>query len=955
MYSSRSSDRAVECLLLVLDSDALFNPQSLHQESRSQEQEDLRVTRVRHEFSRFFPDSRSHTVLTDVISIIITGLLIIMKSAQDLLVSTSPAASGSSSPRSPSSQSYSFPVRRSPAQSSPTGGHDSGISCDASLASSPIMGRPFSPSHVRIARRRFPVLLCHSPSLPSIQSSSSLTELDTGLGDQETDIEFKDHAEEGCVEKEKDQPDDRVGRLGRRISFPLDTASQSVAYQQYYQRSECQASESGQTTSSSHNSISGTTGSGTGSVLDQRTRSMLLIPSSKAVTGSRGSDCRQVLRRDFERSGVARRLSNLFPAEAERLSRTQSSFVLNLSKNPSGSSDATLRSVMDRVRIFESLPDHSPLSRSCSQLHTAGMHFPMPMKSVSVTPNDNQSLALFNKLSGRDVSLATVGPDCYVSAHSLTSGSRRYEDRAVNGRTSGDRSHLLTAAAKSRRLILPRIFMIEKALRRKPDRFLLSRSRTSDPVTELEDLVQQLGLDDEDLLDRAERRDLPTRFQLLRPSPSHASAKIDTSLTADDTSHPLLSNEQRLKTSPDLIRGPRAPPVRRSAIPDLIHDDVAFRKLRSKNRQRVRSHPPSASYLLCSPLFTPCDILLPPPTENRPFCLDPEPNVELDDVSYRRITQSEGAKVSDPDPPFGIPKRALVHSASCDYLHAVPDQKDEWNQRKYPSKRAADRVKDDLAIRCWRRDLHEDDRTDNDRHSPPLLPVTTRNVILMNARQALRPSKSYSSLFLPTSSSAACSPAGSNSLLSGPLIPPPPLIDMHRNRTRIERLFSTPGNRVSSHRGTHFTDPEIRSPSARPITAMTGQNRSCSDLTHPDLDRFHRRSRPTDSSNNVSKRILFWDQNQTGTGVLSESPDNEFHDSQTTDLRRSDYCKPVTKAASKVQRVAVAKDGDRNEQRMQEMFAGIIADMRKREIFGRRDSSGECDPAAAFRRLESLF
>lgn len=862
-------------------------------------------------------------------------------------MSTSPAVSGSSSPRSPSSQSYSFPVRHSPAQSSPTGGHDSGISCDASLASSPIMGRPFSPSQVRIARRRFPVLLCHSPSLPSIQSSSSLSELEAGFGD--SDNRYKDHAGDNQVSE--DQVHDGVAR--RRISLPLDTRTQ--AYQEYYQRSECQASRQQATTCSR----SGT--SGNGSVLHHRTTSLLLIPSSSNTTPVLGSDCNKVLKREFEGSGVAKRLSNLFPAEAERLSRSQSSFVLNLSKNPSGSSDATLRSVMDRVRVFESFPKHRSMSRDEDREEDMGnkRSFPQSMKSVSVTGTDSQSLPLFNKLSGRDLSLATVGPDCYVSSQSLAghtiTGSRGYEERNPLTSTpaaavAGDRSHLLSAAAKSRRLILPRILTIEKALKRKPDRFLLSSQsrRGHDPVTELEDLVLGLGLDDEDLLDRAERRDLPTRLQLLRPSAhSHVGAKIDPSLTGDKDQD-LLSFE-RLKTPADVRRGPRAPPVRRSAIPDLIHDDVAFRKLRSKNRNRratdAKSLPAScsSSYMLCSPIFTPCHIVL-PPTGRSAVSLEPEPNVELDDVSYRRVMQSQGAKVSQPDPPFGIPKRVLLHSASCDYLHALVDREDKELFRRKASKRG-DRVKDDLAIRSWRRDLDQE----SDRESPPLLPVTTRNVLLM--KQGLRPCKSHSSL---SSSSLLTTPCDSSSLLSS--IPPPPLIDMQRNRSRIQRLFQ-PGNRFPSHRPIG-PDEEISSPPVLvPFNAMTGHNRASSDASHDvNDDCFHliSGSRPSDPlvSHNWPQSILIPDHNQTGTAVTcSPYPYNRIH-GQANDARRLGYCKVGTKEATKVRGVTRGSpDDNKQKERMEEMFAGIIADMRKREIFGRRDSIRE---SPGFRR-ESLF
>lgn len=876
--------------------------------------------------------------------------------SRELGVSTSP----SGDPAYPnSSQSYTFP--RTTSQTSPTGGHDSGVSCDASLSSSPIPGRPFSPAHAN-TRKRYPFLLCHSPSLPSIQSSSSLAELEAGSSDSEiTDDRVR--VQSSDILHASQQQNDGMTVQERRISFPPHT---SQHYRHHYQQDESERREE---------QSAGTRGDGA-SVLHQRMNPMLLIPGTKAVV--KVSHNNRVLKRNFADSGIARRLSNLFPAEAERLTRSQSNLVLNLSKNPSGSMEATQRSVMDRVRILETSSNNNKLlSRSQSDDQSGsgngsryGNHFPVPVKSISVTGKDCQSLPLFSKLCGRDVSRATVGPDCYVNPESITCrlrkrGSRRYEQQVkqqhqvdgISERASS--SLLLNAAAKSRRLILPRIFMIEKALKNKPDRFLLSSASRSqprrgpDPVTELEELVRQLGLDDEDLLDRAERRDLPTRLQLLRSCTSHESDVKAKPAGAGDDSESFLKRE-RLKT-PDLIRAPRAPPIRRSAIPDLIHDDVAFRKLRSKSRKRANDAKSlascSPSYLLCSPVFTPCDS---PPATSRFACLEPQPDVDLDDVSFRKITQSEGAKVSQPDPPFGIPKRVLLHSASCDYLNVIVDQEDKKNgfYRRKPSKRA-DRVKDDMAFRTWRRDLDHDDNEENDRQSP-LLPVTTHNVRLMNARQRLRPSKSYSSLFYP---SPPFHTSSNNSIHTSPLIPPP--LDLDRKRCSSS-LFHPRESRFSNH---SITDSASGSPSssmaasASTFNTMTGCYRSFIDVMDADHDRFHLHSDASvslSSPNLPQNSPLQHNYNQAGT-TLSERGSHENWIRVTRNEQRASDCPAVIRGAvngkGREGRSGTNPNAGDNS-RMQEMFSVIITDMRKREIFGRRDSGGECEPRI---RRESLL
>jgi len=192
-----------------------------------------------------------------------------------------------------------------------------------------------------------------------------------------------------------------------------------------------------------------------------------------------------------------------------------------------------------------------------------------------------------------------------------------------------------------------------------------------DALNELEEIYQSLQLGDEDLLDRAERRDLPTAFQIKRAS---------TSDIPDD----------------DIILriGNRAPPSRRSGVPDLVMDDMAYRRLNNPTTGPPSKDRTSGSYLLVSPALSPIPVQT----------LDPEePNTTLDDMSYRAIKDANlfGNKMLDPQPPFGIPLAPAPPASNNDYLHAKPTDKyrPTFRPRKTP-----DVVNDDLAFRNLRKD-----------------------------------------------------------------------------------------------------------------------------------------------------------------------------------------------------------------------------------------------------------
>lgn len=184
-------------------------------------------------------------------------------------------------------------------------------------------------------------------------------------------------------------------------------------------------------------------------------------------------------------------------------------------------------------------------------------------------------------------------------------------------------------------------------------------------LQELEDIYNSLGLSDEDLLDRAERRDLPTLHQNMRYQ---------------------SSDEVDYMTFRRIL-----PKTRRSGVPDIVTDDMAYRRLNKRESKRQNYSP--GSFLLVMPTVYNLD-KSPRPTG--------EPDITLDDVVFRSRRQNNNyLKISDPQPPFGIPLGPIVGAAPSDYLHAIPEgrYKPSFHPRKTP-----DTVEDDLAFRTLRKD-----------------------------------------------------------------------------------------------------------------------------------------------------------------------------------------------------------------------------------------------------------
>lgn len=218
-------------------------------------------------------------------------------------------------------------------------------------------------------------------------------------------------------------------------------------------------------------------------------------------------------------------------------------------------------------------------------------------------------------------------------------------------------------------------------------------------LSELEEIYESLKLnEDEDLLYRAERRDLPTKFQENRP---------DRQPTSPDSSipYPLKRSSSDSVTAgcaPSdclLMQRQRAPSFRRSAIPDKLKDDLAYRRLvQPKDPTPSGTPKKDVSYLLCSAAFTPTlevDPIL------RDITLASEPDIEKDDLWYRSYTQADAGRVSAPHPPPGIPLSPTSQCSATDYLRAQPSGAPRPLTRR---KGTHDIVGDDLAYRSLRKD-----------------------------------------------------------------------------------------------------------------------------------------------------------------------------------------------------------------------------------------------------------
>ena len=213
-------------------------------------------------------------------------------------------------------------------------------------------------------------------------------------------------------------------------------------------------------------------------------------------------------------------------------------------------------------------------------------------------------------------------------------------------------------------------------------------------ICELEAIYQSLRLSDEDLLDRAERRDLPTAHQLLRRRDADLSSgesdgrRSGYGITSDlDTmlNWSISGSFESLATAG--VGRHRAPALRRSAVPDKVADDMAIRRLLRKSH--ADPDPQSAlaktsgSYLLLTDLNQPQQQQQQQQQQQHQHqhsdasSVDSdsaEPDLVEDDVAYRQRRQANSQTIADPQPPFGIPIGPLAAAPLSDYLHANVQQ-----------------------------------------------------------------------------------------------------------------------------------------------------------------------------------------------------------------------------------------------------------------------------------------
>ncbi|KAF2900583.1 hypothetical protein ILUMI_05606 [Ignelater luminosus] len=238
------------------------------------------------------------------------------------------------------------------------------------------------------------------------------------------------------------------------------------------------------------------------------------------------------------------------------------------------------------------------------------------------------------------------------------------------------------------------------------DRVQRKSSNLEDALDELEAIYNSLHLGDEDLLERAEQREVEAaqkrRDALFESFPNTVSRGA---LSDSGFGYDLNFETSRKKRY--LKRGE----------PDRKMDDMAFRKL-NKDRYNTISDPQSVvsrvSYLLTSPVFS--KTVDEDTTLQKPKNKGKEPDVTFDDVVYRNVKHTNNTlKVTENQPPFGIPIGPVLSASNSDYLHAMPETTHRYT---FKSKKIPDVVKDDLAFRNLRKDPNKE----------PALPQTNLSI-----------------------------------------------------------------------------------------------------------------------------------------------------------------------------------------------------------------------------------
>lgn len=287
-------------------------------------------------------------------------------------------------------------------------------------------------------------------------------------------------------------------------------------------------------------------------------------------------------------------------------------------------------------------------------------------------------------------------PTTVISSRPLPNLSKSTPETSVRGRP------LSVVSEKSDNELLELCSLDAKKTMKKP-----TPKDLEEALLELEEIYNSLKLSDEDLLDRADRRDMQSAIKMNPNFSRHSWNDLDE--VGDDQvdyDRRVISSECLYYFPEDrYLFSPRLAASRRSAVPDAIADDMAYRKLHKKENQDPKSTSnvvsQSGSFLLMSPALSPPPLIDVPPV--LPSVTNNEPDIMFDDVVFRNIRQANTLKILDPQPPFGIPLGPVSPAPNSDYLHAVPGEK--YRSTFNPS-RTPDVVKDDLAFRNLRKDVH---------------------------------------------------------------------------------------------------------------------------------------------------------------------------------------------------------------------------------------------------------
>lgn len=210
-------------------------------------------------------------------------------------------------------------------------------------------------------------------------------------------------------------------------------------------------------------------------------------------------------------------------------------------------------------------------------------------------------------------------------------------------------------------------------------------------LDELEAIYKSLRLGDEDLMDRAERRDVPAAAQ----------KRLNQELFTKWNNPKEVQSDSGFSYDVDTVDG--LLPKRRDfkKAPNKLNDDMAYRRLCRDRTTPSVSPVPQSSYLLASPLLGELADDCAENIEN-----SNEPDITLDDVVYRNFKHANNSlKVLEHQPPFGIPIGPITAAPNSDYLHAVPET---HHRSRFVPQKSPDVVKDDLAYRSLRKDNSKD-------------------------------------------------------------------------------------------------------------------------------------------------------------------------------------------------------------------------------------------------------